>query len=169
MLQKNKVFALGLLLVSGVIQTSFASDKPMDDQKLVVSKLAKKLKVRYDLPNNGFEAINEGVSVLIESPELIGLLPQKKLEVHRIICDHYDPKAKKQEKLSGLVVKLKPYEIKLESLKKLDQGVAELKKTSKYKALPLEQKSDVHATIIAATTSKCQAKINQLFQDAKLK
>ncbi len=156
MLQKNKAFALGLLLVSGVIQTSFASDKGMEDQKSVVSKLAKKLNVRYKLPNNGLETINQGVTLLIECPEFMGLSPQEKLDVHTTICRHYDPKAKKQEKLSVLVGKLKPYGIKLESLKKIDQGVVELKKTALYKALPLEQKSDVHETVIAATSSRCK-------------
>ena len=153
MLQKNKAFALGLLLVSGVIQTSFASDKKV--QKSVAPKLAKKLNVRYNISCvKVCEKIEEGANELKNSPEFMVLSPGEKSAVQGTISNYYDP-TKKQPKLLVLTKKLhKDFGIKSDALKKIDEGVTELRNTSAYKKLNIDQKSDVHASVYGATSCK---------------
>ncbi len=146
MLQKNKVFALGLLLVSGVIQTSFASDKGQKVKALSVGKVFKKLNTRYSLPVDGSSELEEGATQMKNSSEFKSLSAKKQGEVYNIIVDHYNP-GEQQKKFSILSRKLSSYGLKDDAAKKIDQGVVKLKMTPAYKKLSVAQKQDVHSSV----------------------
>ena len=146
MLQKNKAFALGLLLVSGVIQTSFASDEGQKKSSLRLDNVFKKLNTRYNIPPNGSIELVDGATQIKESSAFQSLSTNKQKEVYKIIIDHYDP-TKKQPELSVLTKKLSPYGLKSDAVEKIDQGVVKLEMTPAYKKLSVAQKQDVHSSV----------------------
>ena len=155
---KNKAFALGLLLVTGVQFSSLvSSDKKVKVTVSAVPKLAQKLNVRYSIPVEHLERLEVCVDELVQDPKFQALSQEDKLGIADVVSAHYDP-AKSTKSVSVLTKKVSDKcGFKNDAaFKKMHDTCVETMKCKAFKALSPEQKQDVCQTVKAAACTRCK-------------
>lgn len=142
MLQRSKVFALGLLLVSAQCYSK---------NKTYYYSTTQKLNTRYKLPKDKVEDVVEATKSLAQD-SAFQVLPQKKRsDIADAIASFYSSDSKKNSAqdvsvlIETLLIDFK-YSSK-EAITDLHNKVTTLKKSSTYKKLSTDQQNDAISSI----------------------